>query len=308
MASRSSTRRRTAKTSAPKKTARKASTTTKKAARSGKKDAAKTSRKASTTTKKAARSVKKDAAKTAKKASITPKKAARSVKKDVKRTATRASTVGKKTVRRPRSTARKAGKRSSPKSSTVTRSPQSVNDAVTLIEADHAAVNELFQRYRAAGKTAYKTKRSIADRVVRELSIHAAVEEQVMYPAVRQFVPRGETLVEEALSEHQQLKETLVVLDKLSVEDERFDRTMRAVIDDTRHHVREEESTDGMLARLRESVDSGDLITMGRTLRIAKKAAPTRPHPNAPRTPPGNIVVGAAAALVDKARDAVRSR
>jgi hypothetical protein len=169
-------------------------------------------------------------------------------------------------------------------------------------------VNDLFKRYRAAGKTAYKTKRSIADRVVRELSIHAAIEEQVMYPAVRQFVPKGEALVAEALSEHQQLKETLLVLDRLSPEDERFDRTMRAVIDETRHHVREEESADGMLARLRKSVDADDLVTMGKTLRIAKKAAPTRPHPNAPSTPPGNIVVGAAAALVDKARDAVRSR
>jgi hypothetical protein len=177
-----------------------------------------------------------------------------------------------------------------------------------LIKADHAAVNDLFKRYRAAGKTAYKTKRSIADRVVRELSIHAAVEEQVMYPAVRQFVPKGEALVAEALSEHQQLKKTLAVLDKLSAEDDRFDRTMRAVIDETRHHVREEESTDGMLARLRKSVDRDDLVTMGKSLRTAKKAAPTRPHPNAPSTPPGNIVVGAAAALVDKARDAVRSR
>lgn len=169
-------------------------------------------------------------------------------------------------------------------------------------------MNELFKRYRAAGKASYRTKRSIADRVVRELSIHAAVEEQVLYPAVRRFVPNGDSLVTEALSEHQQLKESLVVLDKLPAEDERFDRTMRAVIDETRHHVREEESSDGMLARLRKSVDRDDLVTMGKTLKVAKKAAPTRPHPNAPTTPPGNIVVGTAAAIVDKARDAVRGR
>ena len=268
MASTSSTRRRTAKTSTPRKTAKKASATTKKAVRSVKADAKSTARK----------------------------------------TAKKASKAGKKTVRRPRSGVRKTAKRTSRPRRTASPSRQSTNDAVALIKADHAAVNDLFKRYRAAGKTAYKTKRSIADRVVRELSIHAAVEEQVMYPAVRQFVPKGEALVAEALSEHQQLKETLVVLDKLSAEDERFDRTMRAVIDETRHHVREEESTDGMLARLRKSVDPDDLVTMGKTLRLAKKAAPTRPHPNTPSTPPGNIVVGAAAALIDKARDAVRSR
>jgi hemerythrin superfamily protein len=182
------------------------------------------------------------------------------------------------------------------------------HDAVAVIKADHAAVNALFKRYRAAGKTAYKTKRSIADRVVRELSIHAAAEEQVLYPAVRRSVPKGERLVEEALTEHQQLKETLVALDKLPADDERFDRTMRAAIDETRHHVREEESADGMLARLRKSLDRDELVAMGKTLKVVKKAAPTRPHPNAPNTPPGNIVVGTAAAIVDKARDAIGRR
>ena len=237
-------------------------------------------------------------------------------------TSTTRRRAAKKTA--PRKTAKKAVKKAAKKTSAATKkavkttttkrtatrntSKRTPTDAVAVIKADHAAVNALFKRYRAAGKTAYKTKRSIADRVVRELSIHAAVEEQVLYPAVKRSVPRGERLVEEALSEHQGLKETLVVLDKLPADDERFDRTMRVAIDETRHHVREEESSDGMLARLRKSLDRDELVEMGKALKLAKKAAPTRPHPNAPSTPPGNIVVGTAAAIVDKARDAVRRR
>ena len=232
----------------------------------------------------------------------TPRKAA---KKAVKKTTTKAAATGKKAVRATRSAAKKTAPRKTTAKKTAKRT---ANDAVAVIKADHATVNALFKRYRAAGKTAYKTKRSIADRVVRELSIHAAVEEQVLYPAVRRSVPKGKRLVEEALSEHQQLKETLVVLDKLPADDERFDRTMRAAIDETRHHVREEESSGGMLAQLRKSLDRDELVAMGKTLRLAKKAAPTRPHPHAPSTPPGNIVVGTAAAIVDKARDAVRRR
>jgi hemerythrin superfamily protein len=224
--------------------------------------------------------------------------------------------AAKKTA--PRKPARKAAKkavkkvakkttakRTTAKRTTAKRTPM---DAIAVIKADHATVNQLFKRYRSAGKTAYKTKRSIADRVVRELSVHAAIEEQVLYPAVRRSVPTGERLVDEALAEHQRLKETLVVLDKLPADDERFDRTMRATIDETRHHVREEESSNGMLGRLRASLDRDELVAMAKTLKLAKKAAPTRPHPHAPSTPPGNIVVGTAAALVDKARDAVRRR
>jgi hemerythrin superfamily protein len=227
-----------------------------------------------------------------------PRKPAKKAARKAATTAKKASTTAKKSVRK--TPAKKAVVRR-----TAKRTP---SDAIAVIKADHAAVNQLFKRYRSAGKTAYKTKRSIADRVVRELSIHAAVEEQVLYPAVRRSVPKGERLVEEALSEHQQLKETLVVLDKLSADDERFDRTMRAAIDETRHHVREEESSDGMLGRLRASLDRDELVAMAKALKLAKKAAPTRPHPHAPSTPPGNIVVGTAAALVDKARDAVRRR
>ena len=47
---------------------------------------------------------------------------------------------------------------------------------------------------------------------------------------------------------------------------------------------------------------------MATAMRAAKKVAPTRPHPNAPSTPPGNILIGAAAAVIDKARDMVTGR
>jgi hypothetical protein len=39
---------------------------------------------------------------------------------------------------------------------------------------------------------------------------------------------------------------------------------------------------------------------------MAKKFAPTRPHPQAPNTPPGNVIAGAAAAVTDKARDMLK--
>ena len=51
-----------------------------------------------------------------------------------------------------------------------------------------------------------------------------------------------------------------------------------------------------------------ELMTLGKELRAAKKVAPTRPHPNAPDSPPANMIVGGAAAVVDRARDAVSGR
>jgi hypothetical protein len=179
---------------------------------------------------------------------------------------------------------------------------------ISLIKSDHKTVNELFRRYQAAGPRAVRSKRQIAERVIKELSVHAAAEEQILYPNVRVAVPNGKRLVKEAIDEHQELKELLAELDKCSPEDDRFDALMRQIRDDVRHHVREEEASTGMLGLLRKHVPRDDLRRMGTLVRTAKKAAPTRPHPNAPNTPPGNVIVGAAAGMVDKARDKVARR
>lgn len=56
--------------------------------------------------------------------------------------------------------------------------------------------------------------------IVRELSIHVAVEEQALYPAMRPSLPNGDEKVDHAIDEHQQVKEILVELDGADPEDQ----------------------------------------------------------------------------------------
>jgi hypothetical protein len=102
------------------------------------------------------------------------------------------------------------------------------------------------------------------------------------------------------------VKERLVRIEKLDVAKERaaLDREMEALIRDVRHHVKEEEGE--MFPELRTHVDRKRLVEMGELMAAAKKIAPTHPHPHAPATPPGNLVTGAAAGVMDRARDALR--
>jgi hemerythrin superfamily protein len=186
-----------------------------------------------------------------------------------------------------------------------TRGSARQQDVIALIKADHSTVNQLFRRYQSLGDRAMRPRRQIADRLIRELSIHAAVEEQVLYPNARAVIPKGKRMVKEAISEHQTLKEALVSLEKSRPDSDKFDPLMMTIRDEVRHHVKEEESPNGILGQLRKHASRDDLVKMAKLTRAAKRAAPTRPHPKAPATPPGNLVVGAAAATVDKVRDKV---
>lgn len=181
-------------------------------------------------------------------------------------------------------------------------------DGIVLLRQDHDAVEQLFKRFEGAGDTAYKTKRSLVDKMIKELSVHAAIEEQILYPAARETLTEDDPVLE-ALEEHHLVKWTLNELEAMGPEDERFNAKVTVLIDLVRHHVEEEEGE--LFPALREAMGRARLQKIGEALAQAKKVAPTRPHPRLPDTPPGNIVAGAAAAgtdrVLDLAKGAVRT-
>jgi hemerythrin-like domain-containing protein len=181
-------------------------------------------------------------------------------------------------------------------------------EAVELIKQDHLEVEALFKQWEALAGAPEdpERKRSLAERIVRELSMHAAIEEEVLYPAARAALPQGDDLIEESLQEHKEAKEMLLEIDRMSPDDSQFETKVRELIDDVRHHVEEEETK--TLPQLRERLDHGTLSDIGEELEKAKKRAPTRPHPKAPDQPPGIKVAGPIAALIDRIRDRAQGR
>ena len=177
-------------------------------------------------------------------------------------------------------------------------------DAIALLRQDHREVERLFKQFEKAGPRAHKTRRTVVDKVIKELSAHAVVEEQVFYPAIREAVPDTEDDVLESLEEHHIVKWTLSELDGMDPEEERFVPKVTVLMESVRHHVEEEENE--LFPAVREALTRKQLAELGEAMDNAKKAAPTRPHPRAPDTPPGNLVAGAGAAVLDKARDAVK--
>ena len=174
-------------------------------------------------------------------------------------------------------------------------------DAITLLKQDHKTVEKLFKQFEKSIRPA--EQRKLAQKVIRELSVHAAIEEMVFYPAVRGRVPKTEDTVLESLEEHHVVKWVLSELEDMAPDHERFKAKMTVLIESVRHHVKEEESE--LFPDVRKEIRRKELADLGSALEKAKKTAPTRPHPRGPDTPPGNLVAGPAAAAVDTASGAV---
>ncbi|MFI8850869.1 hemerythrin domain-containing protein [Streptomyces sp. NPDC053499] len=197
-------------------------------------------------------------------------------------------------------------------------------DAIELLKHDHRMVEQLFRDYRAAASA--RQRRAVVETVVRELSKHAAVEELLVYPLARKVLPDGQQEIDEHLSEHMGVKQTLLALDKLPTADwhsetypdghrggegdeqvfEETDRLMDELRREIEVHVAEEEG--GLMPKLREAVDQQTLDELGRELEKAKRAAPSRPHPNAPDQPPALAMAAPVAGVYDRLRDRLQGR
>ena len=186
-------------------------------------------------------------------------------------------------------------------------------DAIALLNQDHEAVEQLFRQFEKLTERAHKSKQKIARKVIRELAIHAAIEEMLFYPAVRTAALKatvrtlkeaGDTVLE-SLEEHHVVKWTLSELEKMKPEDERFDAKFTVLMESVRHHVEEEQ--DELFPKVRRLLGKDVLEKLGERMEKAKTLAPTRPHPRAPDQPPGNLVAGTMSAVMDRAKDMVRS-
>jgi hypothetical protein len=164
--------------------------------------------------------------------------------------------------------------------------------AIDVLGEQHRQLIELCDRLTA------EPTRKLRDVVVATLSRHLSAEEQYLYPAIRKVVPGGEDLAARELDEDK----ALLVLLKGVQKGQDFEELAAAV----RRHVAAD--AEELLPVLTQMVPIEDLIRVGNRIEVAEEAAPTRPHPATPSSPPWNKVVDPAVAVIDKLRDVVTNR
>jgi general stress protein YciG len=142
--------------------------------------------------------------------------------------------------------------------SELSRETASGDQAVEMLKADHQRVHSLFEDYETAGG---EDKISIAEKIMKELEIHTAIEEEIFYPAFREKADKhGRDLIAEALEEHQSVTTALKELKAMDPGDDSFDSTFLDMMHDVEHHVGEEE---GNMLPLAEDVLGDALEELG---------------------------------------------
>ena len=111
-------------------------------------------------------------------------------------------------------------------------------NALALLRADHKKVSELFAQYEKT-RSAEK-KRTIVAEICTDLGVHAQIEEEIFYPAVKAALKDRE-LVPEALVEHASLKALIAEVEGVEPEGEMFDAKIKVMSEFVKHHVKEEQ-------------------------------------------------------------------
>lgn len=116
-------------------------------------------------------------------------------------------------------------------------------DALQMLADDHRTVEQLFEKYEGARGASAQAK--IVRQICEELTIHAMIEEQVFYPAVRDIV--GDDMMDEAQVEHDSAKGLILSLQQAEPGDDYYEAKVSVLKEQVEHHVYEEERQRGSI-------------------------------------------------------------
>ncbi len=139
-------------------------------------------------------------------------------------------------------------------------------DAIALLKQDHRTVEELFAQFEKASGEGRKQK--LAEQICLELSVHAAIEEEIFYPACEGKV--DEELLKEAYVEHDGAKVLIAEIEAGDGQsDDFFDAKVKVLQEQIEHHVEEEEKRmEGMFSQARKA--GIDMDALGEQLALRK--------------------------------------
>jgi len=118
---------------------------------------------------------------------------------------------------------------------------KAVPNATTMIRMDHTHVLATFHRYRR--DTPAQVKQGLVNMICTALEVHAQLEEEIFYPALRAAAASDGAIVDKSLPEHEEMKRLIGKLRGMQPGDALYDDTVMELMRGVLHHVADEETT-----------------------------------------------------------------
>ena len=149
------------------------------------------------------------------------------------------------------------------------------NDAIVLLKNDHKEIRKAFSDFEKAGDDAEATKGRLVKKIIELLTVHTYIENEVMYPRVRDLLPELNDDIDESYEEHHVADLIVVELANMKPDAERFDAKTTVLIENVEHHIDEEEQE--WFPQVRAGLSRKTLQELGAAMLQAKKKAPKKP-------------------------------
>ena len=111
--------------------------------------------------------------------------------------------------------------------------------AIAMLREDHRGVKALFKRFET--EDSKSAKRQIAADALMQLKLHATIEEELFYPALRQRMEDPDGLLDEADEEHHVAKILIAELEQMKGDEDHWEAKFKVLAESVRHHIKEEE-------------------------------------------------------------------
>ena len=148
-------------------------------------------------------------------------------------------------------------------------------DAIVLLKNDHKEIRRVFADFRKAADAAPSSRDRLVKRMIELLTVHTYLENEVMYPRVRELLPELEDDVLESYEEHHVADVLIMELSSMRASDERFTAKTTVLIENVTHHIEEEEQE--WFPQVRAGLSRKVLPEIGAEMEARRKKAPRKP-------------------------------
>lgn len=141
-------------------------------------------------------------------------------------------------------------------------------DALELLKRDHEKVKRMVVELDATTDRAEKTRTETFERLKRDLTIHETIEEEILYPALKEFA-KTKDITLEAFEEHHVVDQIVAELEATPVTDETWGAKLTVMKENLEHHIQEEE--DEMFKQALQVMEHKELAELGEQMDARKR-------------------------------------